>query len=140
MRNACWRHPSPGCTAPSWPPNCRRRRASTAAGSSLGHAGQNLADPPALLLRHRPRLLDEDAIADPTLVILVVRLQLLRHPDDSLISRMPEHALDLDDPRLLHRVRDDHALTVLPLTHGCRPSSRGAPSGPAPGPSAPAPA
>src|SRR2546425_818440 len=39
-----------------------------------GCAAQDLADPPALLLRQRPGLLDQDAVPDPALVGLVARL------------------------------------------------------------------
>src|SRR5439155_575047 len=131
-RSACWRPPSPGCTGPSWRLNYRRRRASSAAGSSLGHAAEDLADPPALLLRERPGLLDQHPVAHPALVGLVVRLQLLRRPDHALVARMAEHPLDPHHARLLHRVRHDHAFTTLPLTHGMRPSSRGAQCWPAP--------
>src|SRR2546427_611347 len=102
-----------------------------------GHVAQNLPDPPALLLGDRPGLLDEDPIADPTLVVLVVRLELLRHPDDALVPGMAEHSLDPHHPRLLHRVGHHHAFSALPLTHGIRPSARGARCWPAPDLSAP---
>src|SRR5262249_17796564 len=134
---ACWRLPSPGCTEPSWLRSCRPRRASSAVGSSLGHAAEDLADPPALLLRQGPGLLDQHPIADPALVGLVVRLQLLRRADHTLIAGMAVHPLDPHHARLLHRVGDDHAFTTLPLTHGLRPSSRGARCWPAPDPSSP---
>src|SRR2546426_7551968 len=82
-----------------------------------GCAAQDLADPPALLLRQRPGLLDQDAVPDPALVGLVVCLQPLRRPDDTLVLRMAVHALDPYDARLLHRVAHHHALPGLALTH-----------------------
>src|SRR3989442_5547413 len=69
-----------------------------------GRSAQDLADPPALLLRQGPGLLDQDAIPDPALVGLVVRLESLGRPDDTLVLRMAVHALDPYDARLLHRV------------------------------------
>src|SRR5918996_3978877 len=76
----------------------------------LGHAAEDLADPPALLLGQRARLLDDDAVAHLARVRLVVRLQLLGHADDALVLGVAIHPLDLDHPRLLHGVADDDAL------------------------------
>src|SRR4051812_19513042 len=75
----------------------------------LGHATEDRADPPALLLRHGARLFDQHAIAHLGLVAFVVRLQLLGHADDALVLGVPVHPLDLDHPRLLHGVTDDDA-------------------------------
>src|SRR5262249_16388266 len=113
------------------------RRASSAAGSSLGHAAEDLADPPALLLGERPGLLDQHPVAHSALVGLVVRLELLRRPHHTLVARMAEHPLHPPHPPLLHRVPPHRAFTAPPLTHGLRPSSRGARCWPAPDPSSP---
>src|SRR2546428_13512277 len=88
-----------------------------------GRSAQDLADPPALLLRQGPGLLDQDAIPDPALVGLVVRLESLGRPDDTLVLRMAVHALDPYDARLLHRVAPHHALPALALPRAPTPSS-----------------
>src|SRR5690606_16315191 len=75
---------------------------------------------PALVLRDRRRLLDEDLVADLVGVVLVVRLVLLRHTHDLLHHRMSEATLDLDDDRLLVLVADDGALQNA-LWHDLRP-------------------
>src|SRR5436190_16100132 len=87
-----------------------------------GRAAQDLADPPPLLLRQGPGLLDQHTVPDPALVGLVVRLQLLRRPDDALVLWMTVHALDSHHPRLLHRVAHHHALPGLTLAHATTPS------------------
>src|SRR5437899_7317337 len=91
-----------------------------------GCAAQDLADPPALLLRQGPGLLDQDAIPDPALVGLVVRLESLGRPDDTLVLLMAVHALDPYAARLLHRVDHHHALPGLALALEVAPSLRGA--------------
>src|SRR5512132_643837 len=83
----------------------------------LGHAAEDLADPPALLLRHGPRLLDQHAVPHLRLVALVVRLQLLADADDALVLRMAIDALDPHHARLLHGLVHHHALSTLPLGH-----------------------
>src|SRR5256886_7950083 len=98
-----------------------------------GRAAQDLADPPALLTREATGLLDQHAVADPARVGLVVRLQLLRRPDDALVARMAVHALDPHHPRLLHRVAHHDPFAGLTLAHAAPPSSRGAPCRPARG-------
>src|SRR5207244_5433384 len=80
-----------------------------------GCAAQDLADPPALLLRQGPGLLDQDAVADPALVGLVVRLQPLRRPDDTLVLRMAVHALGPYDERLLHCIAPTYRFAGRPL-------------------------
>src|SRR5437016_1184325 len=82
-----------------------------------GRAAQDLADPPALLTREGTGLLDQHAVADPARVGLVVRLQLLRRPDDALVARMAVHALDPHHPRLLHRVAHHDPFAGLTLGH-----------------------
>src|SRR3989442_1441171 len=89
-----------------------------------GRAAQDLADPPALLTREGTGLLDQHAVADPARVGLVVRLQLLRRPDDALVARMAVHALDPHHTRLLHRVAHHDPFAGLTLTHAATPSSR----------------
>src|SRR2546430_12288482 len=100
-------------------------------------AAQDLADPPALLPRQGAGLLDQHTVPDPARVGLVVRLQLLRRPDDALVARMAVHALDPDHARLLHRVAHHNPFPSLALTHAATPSSRGAPCRPARDPSGP---
>src|SRR5438552_490678 len=92
-------------------------------GARLDHglgrrAAEDLADPPALLLRERTRLLDQHAIAHFAFVALVVRLQLLGHADDALVARVPIYPLDLHHPCLLHGVAHHDAFLGLALTHG----------------------
>src|SRR5688572_25858387 len=70
----------------------------------LRRAGQDRADPPALVLAERTRLLDHHAVPDLALVAFVVRLELLRPPHDALVARVAVDALDLHHARLLHRV------------------------------------
>src|SRR5204863_9832390 len=86
-----------------------------------GCAADDLADPPALLLRQGPGLLDQHTVPDPALVGLVVRLQLLRRSNDALVPRMTVHALDPHHSRLLHPVAHHHALSGLALPHAATP-------------------
>src|SRR2546428_267219 len=112
--------------------NCRPRSPRTS-----GRAAQGLADAAALLAREGTGLLDPHAVAGPARVGLVVRLQLLRRPDDALVARMAVHALDPHHTRLLHRVARHDPFAGLTLTHAATPSSRGAPCRPARDPSGP---
>src|SRR5439155_1187145 len=69
--------------------------------------------PPVLRLRQRPGLDDPDDVAHLRLVLLVVRVELARAADDLFIARVGLDHLDLDDDRLVHRVRDDDAAALL---------------------------
>src|SRR5512142_281533 len=69
---------------------------------------------PPLLLRHRPRLLDADAVADLRGLLLVVRQEAARALDGPLVASLLHAALDLDDDRLVHLVRDHAADLRLP--------------------------
>src|SRR5437667_693425 len=76
----------------------------------------DLGEPPALRLRQWPRLDDPNDVADLRLVALIVDVERVRAPDDLLVLPMGLDQLDLDDDRLLHRVRDHRALTLLATT------------------------
>src|SRR6266540_3923201 len=68
----------------------------------------------SLRLRERAHLDDADHVADVRLVLLVVRVELLRAADHLLVARVQLDHVDLDDDRLVHRVRDDDAAALLP--------------------------
>src|SRR6266568_3646493 len=85
--------------------------------ASRAHAGQDLTDAPPLVLRQRPRLLDQNAVPDLAGVRLVVSLQPLRPRNDPLVARMAVDALDPDHPRLRHLVAHHDAFLCLRLGH-----------------------
>src|SRR5215470_1930884 len=85
--------------------------------ASRAHAGQDLTDAPPLVLRQRPRLLDQDAVPDLAGVRLVVSLQPLRPRDNPLVARMAVDALDPDHPRLRHLVAHHDAFLRFRLSH-----------------------
>src|SRR5262249_34172469 len=101
-----------------------RRRVHGGDALGLVAPGHDRPDPPALLLGQRPGLLDDHAVTDPALVVLVVRLEVLRHPDHALVARMAIHAVDLYHPRLLHGVTDPAAFPGLAFPHGLYPFFR----------------
>src|SRR6266542_1605074 len=68
---------------------------------------------PALLGGHRPRLHQEDAVADAAGVLLVMGLELAAAPDDLAVQRVLDAVLDLDGDRLVHLVAHHQALTGL---------------------------
>src|SRR5918995_855866 len=76
----------------------------------------DLRQTPALRLRERARLDDQDEVADVRPVALVVRVELRGAPDDLLVPRVGLHRVDADDDRLVHRGRDDHAAALLAAT------------------------
>src|SRR6266849_3342728 len=84
--------------------------------SSRGPA-QDLTDAPPLLLRHRSRLLDEDAVTDLGRIRLVVGLEPLRSGDDPLVARVAIDTLDHHHACLRHLVAHHHALFRLDLRH-----------------------
>src|SRR6266852_9225581 len=84
--------------------------------SSRGPA-QDLTDAPPLLLRHRSRLLDEDAVTDLGRIRLVVGLEPLRSGDDPLVARVAIDTLDHHHACLRHLVAHHHAFLGLDLRH-----------------------
>jgi hypothetical protein len=74
---------------------------------------QDLHDTPALGRRQRTGLHDQDAVADATVVLLVVGLQLGRAPQDLAVEGVLDTVLDRDHDGLVHLVADDQALTGL---------------------------
>src|SRR5688500_10561612 len=86
----------------------------------------DLDEAPALRRRQRARLLDEDGVAGPRLVVLVVGLELGAQADDALIERVALQALDGDDDRLVHLVADDASDLLLALAARDAGGRRGA--------------
>src|SRR5215212_715019 len=74
----------------------------------------DLGEAPALRLRQWTRLDDPDDIAHVRLVALVVRVDLLREPDDLLVAAVRLRGVHADDNGLVHGVRDDDAAAFLP--------------------------
>src|SRR5262249_29012950 len=74
----------------------------------------DLHELPVLRLGERPRLDDADDVADVRAVLLVERVELDAVADDLLVARVRLDRVDLDDDRLVHRVRDDDAAALLP--------------------------
>src|SRR3954454_4044717 len=118
-RDSCWIIGiSPGCRAGSQP----------LAAVSLAERGrlllgllEDLDDTPALGRRQRTGLHDQDPVADAAVVLLVVRLELRRTPQDLAVQRVLDPVLDRDHDRLVHLVADDEALTDLaPSVALCR--------------------
>src|SRR5215213_4155245 len=79
---------------------------------------EDLDDAPTLGRRQRPRLHDEDAVADAGRAGLVVGLHLAGTADDLAVQRVLDAVLDLDDDGLLHLVADDQTLAHLALGTG----------------------
>src|SRR5213593_3382155 len=73
----------------------------------------DLGEAPVLRLRDPARLDDADGVADAGGVLLVVRMELARAPDDLLVLRVQLRHVDLDDDRLLALVGDDDAAPLL---------------------------
>src|SRR3954452_4636233 len=86
--------------------------------TALLGALEDLDDPPPLRRRERPRLTDEDEVADAGDVALVVRLDLARAAQDLAIERVLDAVLDLDDDGLVHLVADDVAAALLAVAPG----------------------
>src|SRR5690606_39972325 len=63
--------------------------------------------------REGPGLHEEDEVADPDLVRLVVSLDPLGPPDDLAVERVLDAVLDLDHHGLVHLVAHDVAATRL---------------------------
>src|SRR5512135_1574337 len=76
-------------------------------GTVLTGPGEDADEPPALGRRERPRLLDEDRVADLSRVLLVMRLELRGQADDALVEPVTGEALDGHDDRLVHLVAHD---------------------------------
>ena len=92
----------------------------------LAGTRHDLDEAPALRRRQRPRLLDEDGVADVRVVRLVMGLELGRQADDALVQPVAGQALDGHDDRLVHLVAD-HAPDLrlaLCLLHGVAPCHR----------------
>src|SRR5262245_36133108 len=86
---------------------------------------QHRADAPALVLAQRPRLRDQDPIADVASVVLVVHFVVRSPADVLLVLWMLHQAFDRDDDRLLHLVADDHTFSDFRSTaHDSCPISR----------------
>src|SRR5438093_2627606 len=73
----------------------------------------DLGETPVLRLRDPARLDDANRVADAGGVLLVVRVELARAPDDLLVLRVQLRHVDLDDDRLLALVGDDDAAALL---------------------------
>src|SRR6185312_6915261 len=73
----------------------------------------HFCQPPALGGRQRACLDDADDVADLRGVLLVVRVELDAPADDLLVPLVRRDQVDLDDDRLVHRVRDDDAAALL---------------------------
>src|SRR3954469_11805054 len=86
---------------------------------------QALDQPPPLGGRQRPGLHDLHAIADARDVVLVVRLQLARAPDDLAVEAVLHAVLDLDDDGLRHLVADHEALPDLAVAAAGQAGARG---------------
>src|SRR5690349_7688350 len=78
---------------------------------------------PALALRDRTALFDEDAVAGLELVVLVMGSVTLRLPDELLVHGVHHATFDQDDDRLVALVADDRALQNTP-GHGFTPTTR----------------
>ena len=87
--------------------------------SAFTGSGDEAHEAPPLGSGKRPRLFDQDCVADVGLVGFVVRLELRCQADDPLVQGMPRLALDGDDDRLVHLVADDAADHGLPLALHC---------------------
>src|SRR3954451_15912860 len=74
---------------------------------------EDLDDAPALGGRQRTGLHDRDPVADATLVLLVVRLQLARAPQHLAVETVLHAVLHGDHDGLVHLVADHEALTHL---------------------------
>src|SRR5262245_5375466 len=74
---------------------------------------EDLDHTPTLGGGQRPGLHDEDAVADPTLVGLVVRLELARAAQDLAVQGVLDAVLDGHDHGLVHLVAEHQALTNL---------------------------
>src|SRR5689334_23370480 len=74
---------------------------------------QDLHHAPALARRQRAGLHETDAVADATLVGLVVRLVVLRAADDLVVLGVLHAVLDGHDHGLVHLVADHQALQDL---------------------------
>src|SRR3954471_22883761 len=83
--------------------------------SSPGLAGplEHFDDPPTLLARQRPGLLDAHAVALAHLVRLVVRIEPVRALEGLAVARVAHAVDDADDDGLVHLRRDDDALPHL---------------------------
>src|ERR1700693_76868 len=78
----------------------------------------DLEHPPALLLGDGARLGDADQVADATLVLLVVNLELRAPLDGLAIQTVGLGCADLNDDRLVHLVGDHRAEPDLALAAG----------------------
>src|SRR3954453_11401969 len=88
--------------------------------TALLGALEDLDDPPPLRRRERPRLTDEDEVADAGDVALVVRLDLARAAQNLAVEGVLDAVLDLDDDGLVHLVADDVAAPLLAVAAGRR--------------------
>src|SRR5688572_21718732 len=80
---------------------------------------------PAFAGAQRAGLDDTHGIADATLVVLVMRHELLRLVEVLLVELVSHAPLDLDGYALLHLVGDDHARTDLAMRHALLRLGRG---------------
>src|SRR5689334_17141776 len=80
---------------------------------------------PPLGGRQRSGLHDLHAVADAGNVLLVVRLELARAPDDLAVEAVLHTVLDLDDDGLLHLVADHEALADLAVATAGQAGTRG---------------
>src|ERR1700742_239464 len=92
---------------------------------------EHFDDPPALVARQRPGLLDAHAVALAHFVRLVVRVEPVRALEGLAVARVAHSVDDADDNRLVHLRRDDDAFSDLAGVRprrGFRLSHRTAPS------------
>src|SRR3982074_3654981 len=79
----------------------------------------DLEQAPALLFGEGARLGDADQVADATLVLLVVDLELRPLANCLAVEAVCLGRADLDDDRLVHLVRDHRGYADLPLAAVC---------------------
>src|SRR4051794_17329707 len=117
-RARCPGRPVRGGSADRWGPTDHVTR------SLLGLL-HDLDQTPPLGGRQRPGLHDLHTVADARDVVLVVRLQLARAPDDLAVEAVLHAVLDLDDDGLRHLVAHDETLADLAVAAAGKAGTRG---------------
>src|SRR6478736_5825984 len=116
-RDSCWIisvspcRPGSHCVSLGEPSGCWQRL--LAGPACLLGALEDLHDAPTLGGGQRTGLHDQDPVADATVVLLVVRLELGRASQDLAVEGVLDAVLDGDHDGLVHLVADDEALAGL---------------------------